>query len=193
MLIGIVLGSMLMGCQETPVYEEDILGKTYQELKNEEHTMTFSYYEGGACPVYKLGDYEGVYVVFPAVSDIAQPDDAENGIQEDFPVKILIQSSDIEIQPGLQVGMTAEETKPLHILWSDVYMSSENSLYYTSFTYEDREITVAWSIPEEMFSDWVASLQDEDDYYAEFLQFIQPFQSEPVGTVVEITVKSRLT
>ena len=77
----------------------------------------------------------------------------------------------------------------LNIGWDDVYMSSENSLYYTSFKRDENEVTAAWAIPDDMFSEWSASLDDEDDYYAKFLEFIQPFKSEPVGTIVELSVK----
>lgn len=213
----IVMSCVLIGCQETNGDEENVnstfdqqeqdtidlaenvehkesgieefLNMTYNELVATEKTLTLSYYEGGASPVYEIGEYEGVYIVYPSVSDAAQVNNAAESINDEVPVKLVIQSSEVEIHPGLRVGMTAEATENLEIAWDDIYMSSENSLYYTSFKRDENEVTVAWAIPDDMFSEWSASLNDEDDYYAKFLEFIQPFKSEPVGTIVELTVK----
>lgn len=86
------------------------------------------------------------------------------------------------------VKMTAEEVKAFHIEWEDIYFSSENSLYYSSFTNDSYEITAAWAIPEKMFSEWEASLGDNYYYYS-FFDFIKPFKDEPVGMIVELAFK----
>ena len=162
---------------------------TYSELVATKKTLTLSYYEGGGSPVYAVEEYEGVYIVYPAVSDEPQMNNLAESISDEIPVKLVIRNSETGIHPGLRVGMPAEKVNNLNIAWDDVYMSSENSLYYTSFKRDENEVTAAWAIPDDMFSEWSASLDDEDDYYAKFLEFIQPFKSEPVGTIVELSVK----
>lgn len=213
----IVMSCVLIGCQETNGDEgnvnstldqqrqdttdsninveqeesgiEEFLNITYNELVATEKTLTLSYYEGGGSPVYAVEEYEGVYIVYPAVSDEPQMNNLAESISDEIPVKLVIRNSETEIHPGLRVGMPAEKVNNLNIAWDDVYMSSENSLYYTSFKRDENEVTAAWAIPDDMFSEWSASLDDEDDYYAKFLEFIQPFKSEPVGTIVELSVK----
>lgn len=216
----IAMGCVLIGCKETNDDEEnvnstfcqqeqgttdanknveqkesgieEILNMTYSELVATEKTLTLSYYEGGGSPVYAVEEYEGVYIVYPAVSDEPQMNNLAESISDEIPVKLVIRSSETEIHPGLRVGMPAEKVNNLNIAWDDIYMSSENSLYYTSFKRDENEVTAAWAIPDDMFSEWSASLNDEDDYYAKFLEFIQPFKSEPVGTIVELSVKKSL-
>lgn len=156
-----------------------LLEMTYNEMETAGITMCLSYYEGGAAPVYEIAEHEGVYLVFAS----------EEGIHDAYPMALYIRDVGIEAFPGIEVGMTAEEVEEFSIEWEDVCMSSENSLYYTSFRIDTKMITAAWAIPEVMFSTWVASLNDEDDYYAKFTEFIQPFQNKPVGTIVELTVK----
>ena len=213
----IVMSCVLIGCQETNGDEgnvnstldqqrqdttdsninveqeesgiEEFLNITYNELVATEKTLTLSYYEGGGSPVYAVEEYEGVYIVYPAVSDEPQMNNLAESISDEIPVKLVIRNSETEIHPGLRVGMPAEKVNNLNIAWDDIYMSSENSLYYTSFKRDENEVTAAWAIPDDMFSEWSASLNDEDDYYAKFLEFIQPFKSEPVGTIVELSVK----
>ena len=185
----IVMGCVLIGCKETNDDEEnvnstfcqqeqgttdanknveqkesgieEILNMTYSELVATEKTLTLSYYEGGGSPVYAVEEYEGVYIVYPAVSDEPQMNNLAESISDEIPVKLVIRSSETEIHPGLRVGMPAEKVNNLNIAWDDIYMSSENSLYYTSFKRDENEVTAAWAIPDDMFSEWSASLNDD--------------------------------
>lgn len=168
---------------------EELLKMTYNEIKKSGVAMSLSYYEGGGSPVYKIDEHEGLYLVFPPIEADISGNVSDEFLNDNFPKKLLIQSKDIYVYPGISVGMSAEEVKLFHIEWEDIYMSSENSLYYTSFQNGTQRITSAWAIPEKTFSAWAAGLSDEDDYYAKFLEFIQPFKTEPIGTIVELTVE----
>ena len=190
----ILMVCSLAGCRKTKDEDgagdvetvEDLLGMTYREITAAGIGLELSFYEGGGSPVYEITGREGLYLVFPAAQVGAS---AEIPPNEKLPVKLLVRSGEIKVTPGISVGMTAGDVKPFQIVWEDVWMSSENSLYYTSFRSGADRITAAWAIPEEMFSAWAAGLRDEDDYYAEFLRFIEPFRREPVGTIVELSVE----
>ncbi len=203
-LIVLVIGCLLIGCQgthdeektpdsasDTQVYEESekLLGMTFRDIRAYGMTLKLSYFEGGGSPVYEISGLDGMYLVFPAMTDGADDEAAEESVKKKYPVKLLIQSDGVAVPPGIKVGMTAGEVIPLEIKWDDVYMSSENSLYYTSFDDGADRITAAWAIPEDMFSTWAAGIGDEDDYYAEFLKFIQPFKDKPVGTVAWLAIE----
>ncbi len=167
----------------------DFLGMTYAEIESAGRIKELSHFRSGGSPVYSLTEYDGVYLLFPSVNDVSSTEAVREEIWGEFPIKLLTDDSSVEVYPGLCAGMSAEEVKKAAVQWDDIYISSENSLYYTSFVHDSWKITAAWAVPEEMFSEWCGSLSDEDDYYAEFLEFIKPFRHEPVGVVVELSLE----
>lgn len=178
-----------IGKESDNVKIESLLDMTHGDMTRTGKTTTLSHYDGGASPVYELVEYEDIFVVFASTSDVAAEDSLEDTLEDQCPIKLLVRSSEVEVDPGLMVGMSAENVALLGLEWEKIYMSSENSLYYTTFQNDSRKVTAAWSIPEEMFSEWAMSLNDSDDYYSKFLEFIQPFKNEPVGTIVELTIE----
>lgn len=165
-----------------------MLEMTFGELLAGGNIETISYYESGSAPVCQTGD-EGIYLIFPAVTDNTSAEAAEKEIMDKFPVKILIRSENAEPIFGLKVGMDAAEANAVISEWNDVHMSSENSLYYTTYAKDSVCLTAAWEIPDELFSEWVNTISDEADYYAEFLKFIEPFKKEPVGKIAELAIE----
>ncbi len=169
----------------------DFLDMTFSEIESLGRIKELSYFRDGGSPVYSLTEYDGVYLVFPSVNDISSAEAVKNETMDRKPVKLLSEDSSVELF-GLYAGMSAEDVKKIAAEWDDIYMSSENSLYYTSFSRGSQKITAAWAIPEEIFSEWCGGLSDKDDYYAEFLDFIKPFRYEPVGSIVELSLENMI-
>ncbi len=170
-------------------YVCDFLNMTYSEIESSGKIKELSYFRDGGSPVYSLIEYDGVYLVFPSVNNISSVEAVRNETMDKKPIKLLSWDSSAELF-GLYVGMSAEDVKKIAAEWDDIYMSSENSLYYTSFSRGSQKIIAAWAIPEEIFSEWCGGLSDKDDYYTEFLDFIKPFRYEPVGSIAELSLEN---
>ncbi len=166
-----------------------LLNMTYEEIRTAGIIMTLSHYESGGSPVYEISGLDEVSVVFPAATDNTSSANTEAELMAEYPVKILIHGVNIEILPGVKVGMDAETVSASGMEWDEVYMSSENSLYYTTHAEDSFCLTAAWAIPEELFIEWADSLSDDADYYAEFQKLIEPFRETPVGKIVEISIE----
>ena len=95
---------------------------TYNEIKKSGVAMSLSYYEGGGSPVYKINEHEGLYLVFPPIEADISGNVSDEFLNDNFPKKLLIQSKDIYVYPGISVGMSAEEVKLFHIEWEDIYI-----------------------------------------------------------------------
>lgn len=164
-----------------------LLDMTYAELQADNELGEIAYYIGGGAPVFSLTHVKDVFLEFPAVSDF---DSIEAELCDRKPTRLLIENAavTVDILP-LAVGMTADTDRELLPTPEEIYTSTENALYYTVYSTAGYKVTGAWAIPEEMYTAWAKELPDDVEYYAAFAEWVQTFQTEPVGTIVQILVE----